>query len=236
MGYDNERAMHIVGKPWMAFDCETAPMPGCADYLTDPIEAPANYKDPVKIAAFIEEKRQKQIADAGLDLDLCEVVAIAIQFPTERYVQTREHWTEGDMLDGFWRFVRTMQREGGVIVGFNCLAFDLPVLLRRSLYLGIEVPTMQIDKYRHEGVVDIAHELTFGGRTTWRSLSFYCRRFGIPHDDNVNGEDIQRLVQEQNWAAVESHCQADARSTAQLACRIGLVSQPQQEPVEAEVA
>ena len=228
MGYDKDWSQaHVAGKPWMAFDLESVPMPGCADYLTDPIKAPDNYKDPLKIAAYVEEKRAKQIADAGLDLDLCEIVAIAINFPTESYCQTRESWTEGDMLDGFWRFVRTIQREGGNLVGFNCLGFDLPVLLRRSLYLGVDVPEVRIDKYRHEGVVDVAHELTYGGRMTWRSLAFYCRRFSIPHDDSVKGEDIAGLVQAKNWTAVEAHCRSDVQATAALAVRCGLIHQPQ---------
>src|SRR3990167_6188107 len=93
-------AISVTNKPWMAFDLESVPMPSCADYLTDPIEAPANYKDPLKIAAWVEEKRQKQIADAGLDLDLCEIAAIAIQFPTVNtphatpslYCQARASW------------------------------------------------------------------------------------------------------------------------------------------------
>lgn len=227
MGLNSENAMHVTGKSWMAFDVETCPMPDCQDYLTDPIEAPSNYKDPAKIAAWIDEKRAKQIADAGLDLDLCEVVAIAIQFPSESYVQTRADWSEVDMLDGFWRFTRTIQREGGNLVGFNCLSFDLPVLLRRSLYLGVPVPSIALDKYRHEGVVDLAHELTFGGRMTWRSLAFYCRRFGIPHDDSVKGEDIAGLVAKGEWDQVAAHCKADAWSTAQLAVRCGFIYQPQ---------
>src|SRR3990167_16086 len=207
MGYNNDQA-HVTGKSWLAFDIETCPMPGCADYLTDPVEAPSNWKDPIKIAQYINEAKQKQIAKAGLDLDLCEIVALAIQFPEpERiYAQTRESWSEADMLDGFWRFVRTIQREGGNLVGFNCLGFDLPVLLRRSLYLGVDVPRVAIDKYRHEGVVDVAHELTFGGRTTWRSLAFYKKRFNLDvPDDPHDGADIARLVAENNWAAVEAH-------------------------------
>ena len=226
MGLNSENA-HIVGKPWMAFDCETAPMPGCADYFTDPIEAPDNYKDPLKIARYIEEKRQKQIAEAGLDLDLCEVVAIAGQFHDTGWCQTRESSTEGDMLDGLWRFVRTIQRDGGNLVCFNGLFFDLPILLRRSLYLGVAAPTIAVDKYRHEGVIDVAHELTYGGRMTWRSLAFYAKRFGIPHDDSVKGEDIAGLVAAQSWDKVAAHCKADVWSTAQLAQRIGLIYIPQ---------
>lgn len=222
--------------PWMAFDVETAPMPGCADYLTDPIEAPANYKDPLKIAAYIENARQKQIDDAGLDLDLCEVVAIAGQFHDTGWCQTLETWTEGDMLDGFWRFVRTIQREGGNLVGFGCLTFDLPVLLRRSLYLGIDTPSISIDRFRHDGVIDVLDVLSFGRKDFMRSLAFYARRFNldVPADPHC-GADIAGLVAAKEWAAVEAHCKADAWSTAQLAARIGLVSQPQPNVIALDV-
>lgn len=234
MGLDNENA-HVAGRPWFCLDVETCPMPDCAQYLTDPIDAPSNYKDPAKIAAYIEEKRAKQIAEAGLDLDLCEVVAIGMAFPDATYAQTRATTSEEDMLRGLWRFVRHTQEQGGTLVGFNCLAFDWPVLLRRSLYLGIPAPHLQIDKYRHDGIVDIAHELTFGGRMTWRSLAFYCKRFGIPFDDSVDGSQIAQLVADGRWDLIEAHVRADVTGTVALAQRIGLVCVPEPEPVAADL-
>ena len=216
----------IAGKPWMAFDIETVPMPGCAEYLTDPIEAPANYKDPVKIAAYIAAKRATQIAEAGLDLDLCEVAAIAGELIDSSWCRTREQWSEAKMLEAFWWHTRVLHSVGGDLVGFNCLGFDLPVLQRRSLYLGVPVPPLSVDKYRHDGIIDLQQVLTYGGKTTWRSLAFYCKRFGIPYDDSVTGEDITELVAGQDWAAVEKRCRGDAASTAALAARCGLIHMP----------
>ena len=224
MGLDNENvtAAMLAGKPWLCFDIETAPMPDCAQYLTDPIEAPANYKDPLKIAAWIEEKRQKQIADAALDLDLCEVVALGTLGRGYSVTMTRREYAEADILRCFWDLAA-----GPLLIGFNCLSFDLPILLRRSLYLGIPTPQIAIDKYRHEGVIDVADVLTFSGKMTWRSLSFYARRFGIPHDDSVKGEDIGRLVVAGEWDTVAAHVRTDVETTAALAQRIGLIHQAQ---------
>lgn len=225
MGLDNEHvtAAMLTGKPWLAFDIETAPMPGCAEYLTDAIDAPSNYKDPLKIAAYIEEKRQKQIADAGLDLDLCEIVAVsALGRCGSRITMTRQEYTEAEILRCFWDIAN-----GPTLVCFNGLSFDLPILLRRSLYLGVPAPNLQIDKYRHDGVIDVADVLTFSGRMTWRSLAFYCKRFGIPHDDSVKGEQIAQLVAEGRWDAIAAHVRADVASTAALAQRIGLIHQSQ---------
>lgn len=226
MGLNNENAL-LVGRPWLVFDIETMPLSGCDEYLTDPVEAPSNYKDPVKIAAYIADAKKKQIEKAALDLDLCEIAAIGLRLPDDDcYAQTRGSNSEEDMLRGFWSFVSSVQRNGGVIAGFNCLHFDLPILLRRSLYLGIQAPTVNIDKYRHDGVIDVADVLTHGGKTTWRSLGFYAKRFGIPHDDSVKGEDVPALVGRGAWDAVAAHVRADVTTTAALVQRIGLIAQP----------
>lgn len=233
MGLDNENAV-LVGRPFLVFDIETCPMPNCSDYLTDLIEAPGNYKKPEAIAAYIAEAKTKQIEKAALDLDLCEIAAIGIRLPGEDalYVQTRGTTDEAEMLDGFWRFVRGCQRDGGILVGFNVLGFDLPVLLRRSLYLGVDAPALSISKYRHDGIVDVQDVLTFSGKTTWRSLGFYAKRFGIPHDDSVKGEDVPALVGSGAWDTVAAHVRADVATTTALAQRIGVIHQPQPEPVE----
>lgn len=224
--------MDITGRPWLTFDIETMPLSGVADYLTEEIEAPGNYKKPEAIAAYIAEAKKKQIERAALDHDLCEIAAIGWTFadlmPVGAYAQTRGTTSEPEMLDSVWRYVRSMQREGGVIVGFNCLHFDIPILLRRSLYLGVDAPTIAIDKYRHEGVIDVADVLTLGGKATWRSLGFYARRFGIPHDDSVKGEDVPALVGSGAWDTVAAHVRADVATTAALAQRCGLIHQPQQ--------
>lgn len=222
MGMNNENAM-LTPSPWLVFDIETCPLPECSEYLTDAIEAPSNYKDPVKIAAFIDEKRLKQINDAGLDLDLCRIVAIAGAFHDTNWCQSGVRSSEEDMLRGFWRFAQNTLGAGGVLVGFNCLYFDLPILLRRSLYLGIPTPKLSLDRYRHDGIVDVADALSFGRIDFRRSLAFYAKRFGIPHDDTVDGSQIAQLVASGEWAQVERHCTDDVSTTTTLAQRIGLI-------------
>jgi hypothetical protein len=60
----------------------------------------------------------------------------------------------------------------------------------------------------------------------WRSLAFYAKRFAVPHDDSVEGEDIAGLVAAEAWDQVEAHVKADVWTTAQLAYRIRLIQQP----------
>lgn len=228
MGFDNEFA-HASQTDYLVFDIETVPMPECATYLDmDGIEAPSNYKDPEKIKAFIAEKRQRLIDSAGLDIDLCEIACIGWELPDGTgAVMPRAMFTEDAMLRAFWKAAQT-----AVLVGFNVWHFDLPVLARRSLYLGVSVPDLDLDSYRPGfRVRDVAVALSFGRRDLVRSLDFYCKRFGIAHDDSVKGADIAALVAAGKWEQVTGHCYADVHSTHLLAERIGLVRRPV--PVEA---
>jgi predicted PolB exonuclease-like 3'-5' exonuclease len=217
MGLNNENAMRLV------FDIETAPLTDAAVYI-EPADAPANYKDPVKIAAAIAEKNAEALSKCGLDVDLCRVVAIGWQREDEdapKADMARDDENEAQILADFWRTVGDRH-----IVGFNCLAFDLPVLLRRSLYLGVRAPRLQIDRFKHPHVTDLSDELSYGGKLRLRSLSFYCKRFGISVPDTMTGADIGQAVAEGRWDDVRAHVVADIKKTAALANKLGFFSQP----------
>lgn len=211
MGLNNEGARRMI------FDIETAPLPECADYL-EPVDAPGNYKDAAKIDAYKAEKRQEQIEKAGLDLDLCQIVAIAWwQEDLTPIVLTRQQADEALMLETFWHLAQASH-----LVGFNCIGFDLPVLQRRSLYLGVPMPTIQVDKYRHPHVTDLLQILSYNGALKFRGLGFYCKRFGIPYDESFGGADVAKAVEAGQWEAISSHARNDVTATALLGNKLGV--------------
>ncbi len=211
MSYNGEEATFIV------FDIETAPLLDAADYL-EPVEAPANYKDPAKIAAYLAEKQAESLDKCALDVDLCRVVALGWQeegHVTEAVV-VRHAVEEAEVLRAFW------ERCGHHhLVGFNCLTFDLPVLLRRSLYLGVPAPKIQIDRFKHAHVTDLLAELSYDGKLRMRSLAFYARRFGLVRQQTVLSRTIPQAVAENRWEDILWHVLDDVRVTAQLAKRMG---------------
>lgn len=212
MGFNNENGKRIV------FDIETAPLEEAAEYLVDPIEAPGNYKDPAKIAAFIAEKKLEQVDKCALDPDLCRVVVISLWHEDDKdpFAFHLGKTTEAYMLSWFWH-----EAEHGHLVGFNCLAFDLPVLLRRSLYLGVKTPLIQIDRFKHPEVTDLLSVLSFNGVMKFHSLSFYAKRFGCDVKDALTGADIGPAVASERWDDVEAHVLADVRKTAFVASKCG---------------
>lgn len=218
MGFQNENGRR------MCFDIETYPLDDAAQYLIEPIDAPSNYRDPAKIEAYIAGAKAEQLSRCALDPDLCRIVAIGVidqgdLDPNVSLVQ--EDDDEVDLLTWFWDNARDRH-----LVGFNCLAFDLPVLFRRSLYLGVKAPHLQIDKYRHPEVTDLQMVLSFNGAFRMHGLSFYAARFGVEDKDSMTGADIGKAVAEGRWEDVRNHCLADVTKTAAIAEKCGLFRAP----------
>jgi len=214
MGYDDE---HAIGS--LLLDIETAPLADAAAYL-EPIEAPSNYKDPIKIEEFIRTKQREQLERASLDLDLCQVIAIGVMQASNRdpfVMLAHDTSEEALMLRAFFK-----QLDEDRLVGYNILEFDLPVLLRRALYLGVPAPHLQLDRYRHPRVLDVLQILSYNGRLKYRSQHFYCRRFGIDvEDDAHDGASIPQLFAEGRWDEIAHHVASDIRQARALAQRLG---------------
>lgn len=198
-------------------DIETYAIGDATQYL-EPVEAPGNYKDPEKIAAYIKEAEQKQLGRCALDPDLARIVAVGWQLedtsdPTVLIAQDED--VERYTLRKFWDVAEDRQ-----FITFRGNAFDLPFLMRRSLYLSIEHPVLNLDRYRSPHL-DLSQRLSMNGVLPMHSLKFYLSRFNIPCDDLTTGKDIAGLVEANDWPAVRAHCAADVRGTHALAQRLG---------------
>ena len=202
------------------FDIETAPLLDAAAYI-EAGEPPANYKQPEAIAKWRAEDQARQLQRAALDPDLCRIVAICFKRPNEDEFLwlPRDAAHEAAHVEMFWR---RLPRDLPV-VGFGCLHFDLPVLYRRSLYLGVTPVQLERDKYRHDDVIDLADILSEQGRLRLRSLDFYCSRFGIDIPAAGDGADVPGWVAAGQWDQVEAHVRADVLRTEALARRMGVL-------------
>ena len=213
---------HIVA------DIETGTVAGFLDYLEEITQAPATYKDPEKIAAYLEKANQTQAAKAALDPDLCRIVAIGFWINDGKGIRAATADSEAAeklLLEAFWSNVRApfgLRK----IVGHNILDFDLPALQRRSLYLGVNFPQISLDRYRHPYVEDTQQILSYNGKLRYRSLGFYCKRFGITVPDTISGSHIGTLISMKDWDGIRSHVRADVEKTKALAERLGIIDIP----------
>lgn len=218
------------GADGVLVDIETCPIDGVMDYFDqsaiEAIEPPKNFtKDQAK-ADYIEREteriKREHVEKAALDPDLCRVAVLGwfdVAAAEPVLMQCRDEAEESLALEAFWSALN----EGGQVLGFNILAFDLPVICRRSLYLDVQTPYLQRERYRHARVLDLLDILCEQGRLKMRSVGFYCRRFGIQNDDTVKGKDVPKLIAAGRWDDVVSHCRHDLFAERAIAQRLGLV-------------
>jgi hypothetical protein len=243
------------------FDLETAGLPNAADFLDaipdavpddSPIEAAKNLTDPIKITADINRKalarheanreaqervermRVERLEQAALDYNIGRIVALGWWTEEVGYDirLCRNEADEAIVIRDFWQECRHR-----TLVGFAIKGFDARYLIQRSRYLGIPYPWLDLGKYSRKGVIDLFLDLTFCDGTydkgpMRRTLHAFCKRFGIPVNDDIKGAEIPALVAAGQWEQVKAHCLSDVELTVQLAQRLGIIQEIPM-PVEA---
>lgn len=207
------------------FDLETVAIDSAAA-LSEPVSAPANYKDPDKIAAYIADAQKSQIERAALYPWTAKIVALGYIADSgrEHVLLCRDEAEEAANISRFWKdaYFQDDDRFIRPLIGFNSRTYDLPVLLARSILLGVSAPALNLDRYRTPHT-DLMERLTWYGVVPARSLKWYAKRFGLTVEDQIGGKDIAALYAAGEWDAITAHCLSDIRLTKQLAERLGVI-------------
>jgi hypothetical protein len=218
-----------IRRPWLVLDLETTAIAEIDQYADD-ARIDSRLKDPVKIA----EARAAALEKAALDMDLARIVCTGLWANGDDGPSTllsAVDQTEWADVAAAWDAIATCIGNGGQIVGYNLIGYDLPLLMRRAQYLSVPHQPIDLNKYRPGAVLDLQQVLSFQGAKPFRSLAFYCRRFGIDIPDETSGADMPALIAAGDWQAVRAHNLADLRRTQALAQRLGYIG-----PAAAEVA
>lgn len=228
----------------LVFDCETYRIDNAKDFvdpvLPEPVKADGRLTDPAKIAADLAKKEaaeaervkvenQKRLDACALDFYTARIVALGWAWEGDEVATVRIAATEAAevaLLREFWAMVVDQStRHVMPLVGFNSRAFDCPLIMTRSLLLGVPYPKLNLDRYRSPHP-DVMLELCHQDVRKAHQLGWYAKRLGLPCDDAFSGSEIAQLVESENWDAVRSHCGWDVLTTKALAERIGLIRAP----------
>lgn len=199
---------------YLVLDLATTVLPDAEQWIADdPIEAPSNWKDEAKIAEYIKQKRQERLDRAALDPDCCRISCVGGLFDgTVGAAPCPDEQSEVLNLEAIARTLGS----GYCLITFNGFRFDLPILARRALYLGVDLP-LEWDRYRSPHV-DLYERLTHHGLSSAHSLSWYVKRFGWTDlHKPLTGAEEARAPQEGRWDELCASVRHDVIATARLA-------------------
>ena len=199
----------------IVIDIETIAIPNAP--MPD-FSAPGNLKDPVKIAAAIEEKKANWLADGALHAERGQVVAIGWRNLKERAMTLTG--PEPELLSAIWEVLRGET----LVVGFNLHRFDLPFLIRRAWVNGVHVPMGSIfrnGRIDENRFVDLLKLWQCGDRQEYISLDMMARTL-LGRGKTGSGADFGNLWAADRQAALE-YCKADVDLTWDCALRMGVI-------------
>ena len=212
---------------FLVLDCETAVHPDAQQWV-EPVKVPGNYKKPESIEAYLKEATQERDERLALDPDCNRLVAIGFHVvggadPT--CFLMRDELEERQHLMQFRDLYLDLDRRNEVkVVSYFGHSFDLPVLMRRAMYLDVaNFPQFNIDRYRTPHI-DVYEKLSYRGALKAHGLAFYARRMGFTTLDKIDGAQIGQLVKEERWPEIEAHCLSDVGLCHSVAMRLGLLT------------
>lgn len=206
------------------FDIETGALPREElDALAPEFKPAANLKDPEKVRASIEEKRQAYYESAALSPVTGEVLVIGLDYGTTYQILGRDVFSEKGILEMFWDDVM----RGDSMCGFNIAYFDLPFLIRRSMKHGVKVPQV-FDRYRKltTQFTDLMHVWQCGVWDDRISLDRLAKFLGVGQK-NGDGKDFSKLWHSDRAKAIE-YLKKDLELIK--LCADKMLSPPQPEP------
>jgi predicted PolB exonuclease-like 3'-5' exonuclease len=199
------------------FDVETSPAtPEVLERVKPSFKAARNLKDPDKIAAAIAEKETDWREGAALDATTATVLCVGVlDGPSTMIIDGPER----EILRMFWQWTQERITAGEHVVGFNIYGFDLPMLIRRSWILGVNIPrAIRKGRYWNDNLIDVMDVWTCGNRDQRISLDNLSKALGIG-EKNGNGKDFAALWERDRLEAV-AYLKQDLNLTRKVAERV----------------
>lgn len=205
---------------FVVLDVSSAPLTDAAAYMGAPedMKPPSNYTKPDSIAKWQQEEYAERLAKAGLDIDLAQITGVALWLSedAEPMILTADTTSEATMLV---TVAAAVKHGSGLrpVVTYNGHAHDLPLLMRRALYLSLPFPALSVDRFKSSNV-DVLLELSLRDPQRRRSLQFYARRLGWTDIQKpLSGESESRVLQTQDWTGLRASLLHDVTATHRLA-------------------
>lgn len=138
-------------------------------------------------------------------------------------------WDEARLLRGFWGY---FAREPSRVVTWNGRAFDLPVLMQRTMVHGLTARGWHGDggrhgytnRYRERWHCDLMDALSTYGACARLSLDEAARALDLPGKIGGHGGDVEAMILAGEVERVRAYCEGDVLNLFGLYCRYALLT------------
>lgn len=138
---------------------------------------------------------------------------------------------EADLLADCWKWMRGCIDRAETMVGFNIFGYDLPFMIQRSWFLGVDIPAMlfaRSGRYVNWNPLFVDLMVVYGcGQPFAINQDDLCKAFDLPtKPDGLTGADFARLYTSGQPGEREKaldYLKHDIRSVMQIATRMGVV-------------
>ncbi|MWP62021.1 ribonuclease H-like domain-containing protein [Gilliamella sp. Pas-s25] len=213
------------------FDIETIPAQSydIKNYIQNSLTAPASYKKPESISAWIEENKEQAYRKTALNGGFGQVVCIgyAINDGDVRVIYF-DDWasSEKQILQSFFNDLIECYRPSADItphfIGHNIENFDLRFIYQRAIVLSVKPPSflpLNSKSYNNMYIFDTMTE--WAGKRNYVSLNEVCLSLGIPpKGDEIDGSKVWDFVKEGKLKQVADYCTGDVEKVRAIYKRI----------------
>lgn len=208
-------------RPRLYLDIETRPdaRDGAYERALERVKAPANYKDPAKIAAYVHAQAEDAYARTSLDGAYGEVLCIGWAIDDGPVTVTHDD-DERELLAAFWAELDAALPDlvDPIWVGHNIRDFDLRFLWQRCVVRGV-LPSRRIpyDASVYDTILLDTMLLWTGSPRERVSLNTILQALDIPAPD-VGGGDVWPMLQAGELQKILDYCAYDV-STVRVAAQ-----------------
>ena len=225
--------------PFLALDIETGNA-GIEDVekTFELFKPPANIKDPEKIQARMEEKKEKMLDKAAL-LDASPIICIACRTDTGGVIFSSMNaeglqipqWElvikedEKTMLEAFREWADEVVMPETIIAGHNCVNFDLPKIRNGFIRHRLQLPMFLLPALRGEISVEVVDTMKLAKAFTMQyrddfaiSLDKLADILSLPRPKQaMSGADVPKAHERGEYAPILVYCCIDTETTAEAA-------------------
>lgn len=210
------------------FDIETYENPKAeAYYARKEYKAPGNYKDPAKIAAYVEEARAKDRKNAALHWWTGLVTCVGVGdlnknvrtfsfagIVNRQVVDPIEVLSvEKTLLVDLFKHLE--ENPGVELIGKRSRDFDIPYLIGRAMAHDIGIP-LALRQHEPNKLLDIEHIFSTS-RSCGQVCSLNDMAWGLGIDAKLGkGTDALDWFREGLYDKIDTYCAGDVRITAEV--------------------